>query len=457
MFEKFEKKILAIKRKLGEKKLGILFFSFFCIIILFTMILLKKFKVEKQLVQDGYNRSMYDFVSDINNVENEIAKLKITRNDTYTLTTLASIFAKSNSAKANLDILPFSENSVSNVSKFLTQVSDFSYSLMRNVINGEEISYYKEQIDTIYSKISDLSKVTEEIYAELNNKSIKWNELEKIGNEKLNTSNAEEELSSVNKIGKTFTEYEGIIYDGAFSNHILTMEPSFLTGADLTQEEVKNELIKKLNLESINFIEEQNGRIPLYVYEATIQNSENIKTIYATKKDGRLYQMVSDRNSNQENIDIEEAKHKSIQFINSLGIENIELTYYLKSQNMVTISFAATQDNVLIYSDLIKVKVALDNGEIMCFEANGYVFNHKERNILASKSVEEAKNVLYSDLKIDSQRLCIIPTDTKDEVLAYEFRGTIDDKTFLVYVNANNLTEEKIYILLDTPGGTIAI
>ena len=274
------------------------------------MILLKKFKVEKQLVQDGYNRSMYDFVSDINNVENEIAKLKITRNDTYTLTTLASIFAKSNSAKANLDILPFSENSVSNVSKFLTQVSDFSYSLMRNVINGEEISYYKEQIDTIYSKISDLSKVTEEIYAELNNKSIKWNELEKIGNEKLNTSNAEEELSSVNKIGKTFTEYEGIIYDGAFSNHILTMEPSFLTGADLTQEEVKNELIKKLNLESINFIEEQNGRIPLYVYEATIQNSENIKTIYATKKDGRLYQMVSDRNSNQENIDIEEAKHK---------------------------------------------------------------------------------------------------------------------------------------------------
>ena len=130
---------------------------------------------------------------------------------------------------------------------------------------------------------------------------------------------------------------------------------------------------------------------------------------------------------------------------------------YLKSQNMVTISFAATQDNVLIYSDLIKVKVALDNGEIMCFEANGYVFNHKERNILASKSVEEAKNVLYSDLKIDSQRLCIIPTDTKDEVLAYEFRGTIDDKTFLVYVNANNLTEEKIYILLDTPGGTIAI
>ena len=60
-------------------------------------------------------------------------------------------------------------------------------------------------------------------------------------------------------------------------------------------------------------------------------------------------------------------------------------------------------------------------------------------------------------LNIDSQRLCIIPTDSKDEVLAYEFKGNIDDKEFLVYINANTLQEEKIYILLNTPGGTMAI
>ncbi|MBO5478105.1 MAG: germination protein YpeB [Clostridia bacterium] len=457
MFEKFEKKIIEIKRKFGEKKLGITFFSIFCIIILFSMMLLKQYKIEKQSVQDGYNRSMYDFVADVNNIENEIAKLKITSNDTYTLTTLASIFAKANSAKANLDILPFSENSVSNVSKFLTQVSDFSYSLMRNVINGENISDYKEQIDTIYTKISDLSDVTEEIYAELNSKSIKWDELENIGNEKLNTSNAEEELSTVNKIGKTFTEYEGIIYDGAFSDHILTIKPAFLTGEELSQEEVKNILNQKLNVESINFIEEQNGRIALYVYEVKIQNTDVTKTIYATKQDGRIYQMVSDRNVERENIDIEQAERNAQDFLNNLGIENIEPTYYLKNQNMVTISFAAIQGDVLIYSDLIKVKVALDNGEIMCVEANGYIFNHKEREITANKTIEEAKATLYQDLNIDSERMCIIPTDAKDEVLVYEFKGTVEDKTFLVYINANTLVEEKIYILLDTQGGTIAI
>ena len=47
--------------------------------------------------------------------------------------------------------------------------------------------------------------------------------------EKIKESNAQEEVSSVNSIGKTFTEYEGIIYDGAFSNHILTLKPAYLT------------------------------------------------------------------------------------------------------------------------------------------------------------------------------------------------------------------------------------
>ena len=167
--------------------------------------------------------------------------------------------------------------------------------------------------------------------------------------------------------------------------------------------------------------------------------------------------MISDRKSTIENISIDEAEKKATEYINNLGIDNIVPTYYLKSENMVTISFAATQDDVIIYSDLFKVKVALDNGEIMTYEANGYIYNHKERNINASKTIDEAREVLYKDLTIENERLCIIPTDSKDEVLVYEFEGIIDENRFLVYVNANTLVEEKIYILLETEGGTLAM
>lgn len=457
MLDKFEKKVAQIKRKLGEKNTGIILFGIVCIIVLGMMILLKRFKIQKQEVQDGYNRAMYDFVANVNNVESEILKLRISNNDTYTMTTLASIFAKSNSAKANLDILPFSANSISNVSKFLTQLSDFSYSLMRDIINGDDIANYKENIDTLYDKISELSNVAEEIYSDLNSGSIKWDELRKVGDEKIKESNAQEEVSSVNSIGKTFTEYEGIIYDGAFSNHILTLNPAYLSDKELTNEEAQKILKEKLDINVIEYKGEQDGKIALYYYEVKLNNCENVKTIYVTKQDGKIYQMISDKKVEMENITIEEAKQKAINFINDLGIYDIEPTYYLKVDNMLTISFAALQDDVVIYSDLIKVKVALDDGEIMTFEANGYIYNHKERDINPVKTIEEAKEVLYSDLKIENERLCIIPTDSKDEVLVYEFEGSVEDKKFLVYVNANTLVQEKIYILLDTPGGTLAI
>lgn len=457
MLEKFEKKVIQIKKKLGEKNIGIIFFAMVCIITLGFMIFLKRYKIQKQEVQDGYNKSMYDFVANVNNIENEILKLRLTTNDTYTMTTLASIFAKSNSANSNLDNLPFSANSISNVSKFLNQLSDFSYVLMRNLLNGNNISDYKDNIDTLYDKISSLSNVVEDIYVELNDGRIKWDELEKIGDAKINDSSAEQEVSKVNYIGKTFTEYEGIIYDGAFSNHILTLKPAYLTGNILTSEEVENELKKKLDIETITFKEEQNGRIPLYIYEVKLKNIETLKTIYATKDDGKIYQMISDKKCNVENITVEEAKTKASQFINSLGIDNITPTYFLKADNMITISFAATQDNVIIYSDLIKVKLALDNGEIMNFEANGYIYNHKEREINSQKSIDEARASLYDEIKIENERLCIIPTDSKDEVLVYEFEGSIEDKKYLIYINADTLVQEKIYILLDTPGGTLAM
>ena len=77
MLDKFEKYINNLKEKLGSRKIGVIFFSIFCILALFFMITLKRFKIEKQTVQDGYNRSMYDFIANINNVENEIAKSKI--------------------------------------------------------------------------------------------------------------------------------------------------------------------------------------------------------------------------------------------------------------------------------------------------------------------------------------------------------------------------------------------
>lgn len=131
-------------------------------------------------------------------------------------------------------------------------------------------------------------------------------------------------------------------------------------------------------------------------------------------------------------------------------------TYYLKQGGAVTVNYAYTQDDVTIYPDLIKVKIALDNGEILGMETTGYLNNHTTRKIETPKiSKSEAKATLNKKLEITSEGLAIIPTEWKTEIFCYEFKGKIDDTDFLVYVNAKTGKEENILVIIDTPDGIL--
>ena len=167
--------------------------------------------------------------------------------------------------------------------------------------------------------------------------------------------------------------------------------------------------------------------------------------------------MNSNRDIDIESITQEEANNKALEFLNSRGFPNMEETYYLKQDGIVTINYAYKQDDVIMYPDLIKVKVALDNGEILGVETTGYLNNHTERNLDNIKiTEEEARKDLNSDLEITSSGLAVIPTEWKTELLCYEFKGKVEDKEFLVYINAENGREEDILIITNTPNGTLA-
>ena len=133
-------------------------------------------------------------------------------------------------------------------------------------------------------------------------------------------------------------------------------------------------------------------------------------------------------------------------------------TYYLKQEGMLTINYAYEQDGVIMYPDLIKVKVALDDGRILGIETTGYLNNHTVRDIIKIKiSKDEAKKTLNKELNIMSEGLAVIPTEWESEVLCYEFKGQIENHEFLVYINADNGKEEDILIITNTPNGTLTM
>ena len=461
MIEKFEEKVNDIKRKINKKYFGIFLFMIFGILVIFASNMTNSYKIEKQALQDEYNKYMYQIVGYVNNVEIELEKLTLTNTNNLKITTLADILRLSNLAKSNLESLPVTQDSMQMAAKYLNQVSDYSYMLMKNIVNGGSITAEEqENITKLYNNSKEFSKVLSDIYKDLNSGRIKWDELSKIGDEKLKEDEISEEVLNIDKINKTFQEYEGLIYDGAFSEHILTMEPKYLSKNAVSEEVASNTIynIFKDKVESVEYLGEISGRIDLYSYNVKLIAEENIRNVMITKNDAKLYLMLSDRKVLEEKISVEDAKKKGIEFLKNIGITDVEDTYYLKHEGMVIINYAGKQDDIILYPDLIKVKIALDTGDVLSVEAQGYIFNHTKReDIKPSITLEEARKVINENVEIKKEGMAIIPTDSKMEVLTYEFRGILDEREFLVYINAKTGIEEKILIIIDTLGGTLTM
>jgi len=451
-----------IKEKVNLKIVFLVVIAFFVIAIISLVETNKEYAREKQLIQNEYNKSMYETVGYIKNVESDLAKLQITTTKSLQITTLADIWKQSNLAKENFESLPLEQASLDNTSKYLTQLSDYSYFLLKELTLGHEITDENfENISNLYVESKNISLVMSNIYNDLNSGNIQWDELQEKGNEELKTAEISDTVSSFAQIGKTFQEYEGLIYDGAFSDHILTAEPKYLGENECSEEDAKKYITKIFKEENVEYITskgESNGKIDLYNFEVKLKNSDMVRLISITKKDCKMYSMIADRVVKSENIVMQSAIDKGIEFLKQIGIENVEETYYLKTDNMVIINYAAMQSDIMLYPDLVKVKVALDNGEVCSVEAQGYIFNHRERkDITPTITEEEARKVVSSRVKIIGASLTIISTESQSEVLCYEYKGKIEDREVLIYVNAKTGLEEQVLLILETPGGTLTM
>ncbi|MBQ9267068.1 MAG: germination protein YpeB [Clostridia bacterium] len=168
--------------------------------------------------------------------------------------------------------------------------------------------------------------------------------------------------------------------------------------------------------------------------------------------------MNYNREIGEAKIDLDTAKNRALAFLEGNGYKNMKESYYTIQDNIVTINFAYMQSGVICYTDLIKVKVALDNGDILGMESKGYLNSHVERNIEEPKiTLDEARNIINPKMEILSEGLAIVPTDWSTEVLCYEFKGKVEENNFIVYVDANTGREQDVFMIVDSENGQLAI
>lgn len=417
----------------------------------------------KQALENRYNQAFFEMASYVENIDTLLAKSLISKDPTHGAKTMSEIWRQANLAKANLSDLPIEQNLIAQTSKFLSQTSDFSHSLTLQTIGQKPIT--TDQLTQIKSLSDYATKLQNSIFdlsAQLAEGRLSWNELTKKGSKTFaNLEKTSDEKSVFQDMSDNFQDYPGLIYDGPFSDHIVDLEPKGITGNDIDQEKAKKiatDFIEQDKIQEIeNIVESFNSKIPCFSLSIKLKSGETVN-IDISKKGGHVIWFLYNKDVENKVLTIDDAKSRGLDFLNSKGFTKMAPTYYIDENNIATLNFAYTDKSITIYPDLIKVSVAMDNGDITGFEAAGYLFSHVDRNISEPKiSKEVALEHINKDLNPEYTGLAIIPTETKEEVLVHEFKGKVDNRDFIVYINADTGKEEDILIIINTPNGVLTI
>ena len=442
---------------------GIIIIAFVTIAIKYIYDLNKKYKTA---TENNYNMAFYELATYVENVEAYLAKAMISTSAEHGAETLTNVWREAGLAQTYLSQLPLTNTEIGNTSKFLNQISDYSYSLSRKNIEGEKLT--QEDLDNIkqlHDYTVELENTLNQLTADLNDGKIKWSDLTKMDTVAYATEVSSITSDSFSNLEKNFHEYSGLIYDGAFSEHITSMEKKGLTGDDIDEEKAK-EIAKKLygeeNIEEIkDTIYSENADIVSYDMTVKLKDIEETGIISVSKKGGHVIFANFNKKVETEILKQEEADDIGKKFLDNNGFSNMKETYYLKENGIVTINYAYSQisedgELVVMYPDLIKLKIALDDGKILGIETTGYLNSHFVREDLNTEiSKEEARKFINPNLEILSENLAIIPTEWKTEVLCWEFKGKVDGTEFLVYINAKTGDEQDILMIVNTPNGTL--
>ncbi len=453
-------KLIEWKERLKKGHMLSIIVALLIAVAILGIILYKKQREYRQASENSYNMAFYEVVDYVQNVETYLAKALISTTPEHGAETLTNLWREANLAQSYLSMLPIESQELENTEKFLNQVSDYSYSLSRKNIYNESLTEEDlSNLEELHTYSTELENTLNQLSEDLNSGRFQWGELTKKGTVAFAQQVDNVSKESFSNLEENFHEYSGLIYDGAYSEHITSSEKKGLAGENIDEnkaKEIAENFIGKGNIKEMSSLGlSENADIPAYSFSATSNNDENIN-ISISQKGGHVIYMNTNREVNSEIISQEEATEKGKKFLEEKGFSNMQETYYVTQEGVTTINYAYMQNDVIAYPDLIKVKIALDNDDILGIETTGYLNNHTERDVSNVQiTSEEAKKNLNSKLEITSERLAIIPTEWKSEILCYEFTGNVDNKQFLVYINAENGREEDILVVTDTGSGIL--
>lgn len=417
-----------------------------------------KAKSARQELNYQYMKNISDLSVHMQNIDSDLTKLMVSGTPQMLSSLSAKVWRESGFAKDLITALPIEYLELQNTNKFLSQVGDYCVSLAKDASNGKKMDYQsRKNLSALkgysQSMVGEVLAVADAVQTG----SLSLEQADTNINHDFDSDPQQGNIADgFTEFEGGFTEYPSLIYDGPFSDHIMQKEPEKTKNAIATsraQAKEKAAAILKVSADNLTEGNDEESKLPSYTFYAGESD------ISITKKGGYLSYMLKSRAVNSQAISPEEAVNKAMNFLSDIGIYSMRSTYYEITNNVITVNFAFVQDETVMYTDLIKVSVAMDDGEILSFDGRGFLVNNRQRQLTEPAiTAEQAQAALNPDLSVSSVTMCVIPSVGLNEVYCYEFKCSAqDDSQVLVYINAETGNEEQILLLMISENGQLTV
>lgn len=399
-------------------------------------------------LENQYQQAVYSMTAEINNMEVKVAKLVATTSPTIQRELLYEIWKGAEVSANCLSTLSGRDISVTNTMRFVNQTGDFSLFLADNVASGETLT--EENYDSL-SKIREMLKTL-------------GTELGKIQTEVANgylfmeNMNTDKDILAnvFGQLNEPSVDYPKLIYDGPFSEALQDKEVKGATGAEIDETKGKQivaTLSEKIDESAVNYDGEGKADIPTLNFSADIDGQT--ATFQLAKAGGMPISINIFREVTNPTLEMDECSELARQYLERIGFENMKAVWISNNNSVVYINFAPEVNNIIYYPDLIKIKVASDNGEILGLEAQNYALNHTERSLPSpALTAQQAREKISFNTNASEGRLALIPFKTNQEVLTYEFEME-KDGSYLVYIDASTGEEVNILYIINSDEGDL--
>ncbi|PWM44196.1 MAG: hypothetical protein DBX47_05930 [Clostridiales bacterium] len=407
----------------------------------------------RYVLSSAYQKNIAEVAALSETLLSSLQKLEYAKSAYQFVTLVSQIRSSAEGVKTAFEQLPGSETGLKKTSSLLSVTADYAFALAKKMLSGDTLTE---------DESSNLKKLTSEVYGVC--KSFLSAE-EKVLDENPNAQALTEMFKSAEDIAEDaeptgFAKIESdiqalptLIYDGPFSEGNMNKESVFLPGKDPVTEE-KAQQICAYALNVSQYSPQLQSKVD-YLGQQCYYYNFGTCDAYITEAGGYVKYLSNARAIEDAAISFEEAVSRGKSELEKLGYKNMKETYYIESGNVLVVNYAYVQNDVMCYTDLIKVGVALDNGEAVFIDASNYLLNHNTtRKFETAISAENAATKLNLSSAPSATKKTFIPTDGGGEVFCYEF--LIDgENDALVYINAQTGREEKILILLQNDNGTL--